>query len=117
MKTIGTFEDGTTIDFEAISWRANSEEVTIENNGARKTIYLSNLPLKSLYLSINDISTELKIPDGSRVYQSTKCQTVSSGDKVYNRVLSRTIGFVVNGSIVEEVILDAQSGIIRGYKT
>lgn len=111
------FSDGSERSEHDLNWSDLAEFVLVDFFGRKKVVCLSSYQIKKLVISHNGLTTEIEVKDGEKVYQAIVGHaTYRSDGETENKVTGRIIGKVKNGIVLEERLIDGQTGEITGLK-
>lgn len=109
--------NGKTHDSDTMRWSEISERTEVNYFGNKKIVHLAKGKVKSLRIFHDGLSQELKVPEGCRVFQATRSETVFlPNDQVQNRIIGKIMGIVKDGVVIEEVFIDGQQHKVLGIK-
>lgn len=111
------FEDGSFISEKDCNWRDISIEEKVKYLEGTKTVFTCLHPITKIKIQHGELETEMEVPKDFKVYNAMLGSTTiigNSGRKT--TVLGRKIGLVKDGEVVEERFINAQEGIVQGWK-
>ena len=112
-----TFSDKSTLDENEIDWSQISSDVIVNHFGRYRLLKVLNHPVDKIKIHHEEQELNLDVEKDEKVYQSILMQTIflQDGHKV-EKCLGRIVGKIKDGKIIEEHLVNAQTGEITGLK-
>ena len=112
------FFDGSIANEQDTNWSSFSQEKNVKYQGGTKTVYVSNLPIKSITITHGELKTSIDIPEGHEVYQACKSESIfgPNGEKMLDRINGRVVGLIKDNEVIEERYLDGRGHQILGFR-
>jgi hypothetical protein len=112
-----TFLDGSQSHEADTNWSDMSTLSHVKYKGGMKSVMLSKHPLKHIHINHNTQFVKLDVPAGHSVYQAVRAETLFIPNQAkQTRITGRCVGFVKDGEVVQEVLINAHNDSITGWK-
>lgn len=112
-----TFKDGSTISEKEANWSSFSTKKTVDYFGRNFVFYVSNHPVKSIRVVLNDLEARIDdVPDGAEVYQFMRSLRTVAKDTDKTALIGRGIGLIKDGAVIEERFINAYEHKIQGMR-
>lgn len=114
---VAEFADGSAIDERDYNWSDMSESTRVGYYGQNKVVMLCTLPLVRLTVRHAGLEATVVVPEGARAYQAVRSVALMSPSaSTQHSTVSRVVGLVVGGEVVEEQLIDGAGGFVTGVR-
>ncbi len=109
------FHDGSTRREHDTNWSDMSELVEVTKDGKPYSVYAATVPIHTLVITHNELSIKLPVPEGTRPYQAIVAISLFSSSQE-NTIVGRVAGLIKDGEVIEEQVINTNTGMIEGRR-